>query len=313
MKQLKPKQTKSAKVLVLFSGGLDSRLAVKILEEQAGVKCIYFSLPFGSGCCNTNCALKFSLKEKTKLKIIDVTKGKLLQEYLAILKKPKYGYGTGCNPCIDCHIWMLKKAKEYAEKQKPKIQIIATGEVLGERPMSQHRKALDIIEQESGLSGRLLRPLSAKLLPETLAEKKGLIDRSKLLNIQGRGRKTQIELAKKYKIDFPSPGGGCLLCEPEFCQKLKPLLESKIEEIDIQLLKVGRHFENSQIVLGKNHQENFELERIHKKYKQGILLVPEQPGPTAFVKTKDKKLIEQAKELMQKYSKHKIEEIKKIK
>jgi tRNA U34 2-thiouridine synthase MnmA/TrmU len=297
------------KVLVLFSGGLDSRLAVKILEEQADVKCIYFNLPFGSGCCNTNCALKFSLKERIKLKIIDVTRGKLLQEYLNILRKPAHGYGVACNPCIDCHIFMLKKAKEYADKNK--IEIIATGEVLGERPMSQHKKALEIIEQESGLKGRLLRPLSAKLLPATIAEQEGKIDRSKLLAIEGRGRKTQMELAAKYKISYPTPGGGCLLCEPEFASKLKPLLKSKVQDIDIELLKVGRHFENSNIILGKNHEENLELARIKKKYKQGILLVPEQPGPSAFIKSKTYE--KKAKELMQQYSKHKITKIKEIK
>jgi tRNA U34 2-thiouridine synthase MnmA/TrmU len=297
------------KVLVLFSGGLDSRLAVKILEEQADVKCIYFNLPFGSGCCNTNCALKFSLKERIKLKIIDVTKGKLLQEYLNILRKPAHGYGVACNPCIDCHIFMLKKAKEYADKNK--IEIIATGEVLGERPMSQHKKALEIIEQESGLKGRLLRPLSAKLLPATIAEQEGKIDRSKLLDIQGRGRKRQMELAAKYKISYPTPGGGCLLCEPEFASKLKPLLKSKVQDIDIELLKVGRHFENSNIILGKNHEENLELARIKKKYKQGILLVPEQPGPSAFIKSKTYE--KKAKELMQQYSKHKITKIRELK
>lgn len=309
MKQSKLKQKKSVKALVLFSGGLDSRLAVKIMQEQADVECINFILPFGSGCCNQFCSLKFSLKEKLKLKIIDCTKGKLLQEYLDIIRSPKYGYGVGCNPCIDCRIFMLNKAREYADKKR--IKIIVTGEVLGERPMSQHRKALDIAEKESKLEGRLLRPLSAKLLPETEAEKSGLIDRSKLLNIQGRSRKIQIELAKKYNIDFPSPGGGCLLCEPEFCQKIKPLLESKIEEIDIELLKFGRHFQDSKIVLGKNHEENLKLEKIKSKFKQGILLVPEQPGPTAFVR--DKKYILRAKELMQKYSKHKIVEINEIK
>jgi len=297
------------KVLVLFSGGLDSRLAVKIMEEQADVKCIYFNLPFGSGCCNTNCALKFSLKERIKLKIIDVTKGKLLQEYLNVLRKPSHGYGVALNPCIDCHIWMLKKAKEYADKNK--IKIIATGEVLGERPMSQHKKALEIIEQESELQGRLLRPLSAKLLPATEAEQRGDIDRSKLLDIQGRSRKMQMRLAEKYKISYPTPGGGCLLCEPEFAEKLMPLLKGKVKDIDIALLKVGRHFESSNIILGKNEQENLELENIYRRYKQGILLVPEEPGPTAFIK--NKKYEQEARKLMQQYSKHKITKIRELK
>jgi len=294
------------KILLLLSGGLDSRLALKILQKQAKLECIYFILPFSSGCCNPFCSLKFSLKEKTKLKIVDCRKGKLLQEYLDIIRKPKHGHGTGLNPCIDCRIFMLKKAKQYADKKN--IEIIATGEVLNERPMSQYKRALEIVEQESGLQGRLLRPLSAKLLPETNAEKLGKINRNLLFDICGRSRKQQIALAKKYNIDFPNPAGGCLLCEPGFCAKLRPLLKQKIKEIDIELLKIGRHFENSNILLGKNKEENDILEKIHKKYKNSILLVPEQPGPTAFVKSRE--YINQAKELMQKYSKHKIKEIK---
>jgi tRNA-specific 2-thiouridylase len=298
------------KALVLLSGGLDSRLAVKLLEEQLGKKnitALIFKLPFGSKYSkDIKETLKFCKQEKIKCKVINVTKGKLLQEYLNILRKPAHGYGVALNPCIDCHVWMLKKAKEYADKNK--IEVIATGEVLGERPMSQHRKALEIIEEESGLKGRLLRPLSAKLLPATKAEQEGKIDRSKLLAIEGRGRKMQMELAAKYKISYPTPGGGCLLCEPEFASKLKPLLAGKMQEIDVELLKVGRHFENSNIILGKNHEENLELARIKKKYKQGILLIPKEPGPSAFIKSKTYE--KKAKELMQQYSKHKITKIR---
>ena len=310
---MKSKQNKP-KVLVLLSGGLDSRLAVKLVEEQVtkkNITALIFNLPFGSKYSkDLQETLKFCKQQGIQCKLIDVTKGKLLQEYFKILRKPSHGYGTACNPCIDCHIWMLKKAKEYAEKNK--IEVIATGEVLGERPMSQHKKALEIIEHESELQGRLLRPLSAKLLPATEAEQQGKIDRSKLLDIQGRSRKMQILLAQKYKISYPTPGGGCLLCEPEFAEKLKPILKgkSKIKDIDIVLLKVGRHFEDSNIVLGKNEQENLELEKIQKKYNFGVLLIPEQPGPTAFIK--NKKYEKKAKELMQEYSKHKITKIKEI-
>jgi tRNA U34 2-thiouridine synthase MnmA/TrmU len=302
-----------SKVLILLSGGLDSRLVVKLVEEQVtkkNITALIFKLPFGSKYSkDLQETEKFCKQQDIKCRLIDVTTGKLLQEYLKLLKNPKHGYGTACNPCIDCHVWMLKKAKQYAEKNK--IEIIATGEVLGERPMSQHKKALEIIEQESGLQGRLLRPLSAKLLPATEAEQSGKIDRSKLLDIQGRSRKMQMRLAEKYKISYPSPGGGCLLCEPEFAEKLKPLLKGKVKDIDIALLKVGRHFENSNIILGKNEQENIELETIQKKYKQGILLVPEEPGPTAFIK--NKKYEKKAKTLIQEYSKHKITKIKEIK
>jgi tRNA U34 2-thiouridine synthase MnmA/TrmU len=291
---------KKPKILILFSGGLDSRLAVKILEQQGDIECINFILPFGSGCCNTHCSLNFSQKENINLKIVDCTKGRLLEEYLNIVRKPKFGRGTCMNPCIDCRIFLLKKAKDYADKNK--IKIIATGEVLGERPMSQHKKALELIDKETKLEGKLLRPLSAKLLEETDAEKSGLIDRSKLFDIQGRSRKRQIELAEKYNISYPSPAGGCLLCEPEFCKRLKPVLSS-INEADIELLRFGRHFPEG-IILGRNEQENQKLEKIAKKNKL-ILVIPNQPGPSALIK--DKKLINKAKELIKKYSKNKID------
>ena len=286
----------------LFSGGLDSRLAVKILEEQADVECATFLLPFGQGCCSTHCSLNFCQKESIKLKIFDCTSGRLLQKYVEVIRKPRHGRGSCLNPCIDCRIFMLNLAREYADKNN--INIVATGEVLGERPMSQHSRALKIVEEDSGLKARLLRPLSAKLLEETEAEKKGIIDRSKLLDISGRCRKRQLELANKYKIQYPTPSGGCLLCEKEFCKRLKPLLNKQITELDIELLKIGRHFENSCIVLGKNEKENLKLEEIHKKF-GGILISPEEPGPTAYVK--DKNLIEEAKILIRKYSKKKIE------
>jgi tRNA-uridine 2-sulfurtransferase len=287
------------RVLVLFSGGLDSRLVVKILEEQVDVECINFILPFGAGCCNAHCSLNFSQKENIKMNIIDCTKGKLLQEYTDIIKSPKHGRGTCMNPCIDCRIFLLKKAKEFADKKK--IDIIATGEVLGERPMSQTSRSLKTIDGEIGFE--ILRPLSAKLLPETKAEKSGLIDRNKLFDIHGRSRKRQIELAEKYNISYPTPAGGCLLCEPEFCKRLKPILNN-LEEIDVDLLKIGRHFLNSGIVLSRNEREGEILESIFKKYKRGFLIVPEEPGPSALIK--DKKYEDEAKKIIQQYSKKEI-------
>jgi|SRR3989344_933545 len=291
-----------AKALVLLSGGLDSRLAVKLLEEQLGsenVQALYFNLPFGSGCCSDKfCVIRFVQKELVKLHIIDLTSGKLFQEYLNIIKHPKYARGAGLNPCIDCHIFMLKKAKEFASGLG--IDIIATGEVLGERPLSQTKKALFIVDKEVGF--HILRPLSAKLLQETEWEKSGVINRDKLLDIQGRRRKTQLELAKKYNINFPNPGGGCLLCEKGYCKKLKEILNnSALDYNDIKLLSIGRHFLASKIILGRNEKENLILEK-----EPGILVIPEQPGPSALIKDKNKDLIEEAKELIRKYSKNKI-------
>ena len=201
------------KCIVMFSGGLDSRLCVKIMQEQGfEVLPVFFRLPFGCGCCNEmGCSFNFSQVQGIELKIFDCTKGKLFQEYMEVLKNPKFGRGTGVNPCRDCKIFMFKKAKEFADENE--VDLIVTGEVLNERPMSQTKKALEIIEEESELKGRLLKPLSAKLFDETNAEKKGLVDRSKLYDIQGRQRNRQMELAKKFKIKYPSPAGGCLLCE----------------------------------------------------------------------------------------------------
>ena len=219
------------KALILFSGGLDSRLVLRMMKDQLGeknIESIFFLLPFGSGCCNEHCALNFSQKELTKLTVVDCTKGQLLQEYVQLIRKPKHNRGTAMNPCKDCKIFILKKAKEYADKHN--IELIVTGEVLNERPMSQTKKSLDLIEEQTDLKGRLLRPLSAKLLEPTNAEKEGRIDREKFLDITGRRRTTQMDLAKKYKISYPSPGGGCLLCEKEFCKKLSSELLKSLKE-----------------------------------------------------------------------------------
>jgi len=277
-----------AKAIVLFSGGLDSRLAVCLLKEQGiEMKALHFKLPFGSGCCNdTMCNFRFSQKELLPLEIIDCTSGKSFQEYMEIVRKPKYGHGSALNPCIDCRIFMLKKAKELMKKEN--ADFIVTGEVLNERPMSQHRSAMALVEGESGLKGKLLRPLSAKLLPETEAEKKGLVDRKKLLDIQGRSRKIQIELAKKFEITYPSPAGGCLLCEKEFCEKLSDILKQrKISEKDIALLKIGRHFKlgKARIIVGRNQQENKQLLSL-KSAKNLVFEVPKVGSPITLLISK---------------------------
>ena len=296
-----------SKVLLLFSGGLDSRIALKVLQEQKNIniELIFFKLPFGGGCCNNfNCVFNYSQTQATKLHIIDLTKPPLLQKYLKIITSPKHGIGTSMNPCRDCKIFMFKLAKKLAKKIN--TEIIATGEVLSQRPMSQLKHQLFLTEKQSNLKGKLLRPLSAKLLPETIAEKKKIINREKLLNIQGRQRKIQIQLAKKYKINFPQSGGGCLLCEKEYCKKLKTILKlvsiSKILPEHLQLLRIGKHFKNkSLIILGKNHQENLLIQNINKTLKYN-LIIPTTPGPTAIFKNKqDKKF---AQELIKKYSKN---------
>lgn len=247
------------KAIAMFSGGLDSTLAVKLMLDQGiQVEALSFTSPFclcegKGGCITTATANKLGIPMKKIL--VD-------EEYLGVIRDPKHGYGRFMNPCIDCRIYMLKKAKEYADKVG--AHFIFTGEVLGERPMSQRREALETIEKEAELSGRILRPLSAKYLPETEAEKRGLVDSSKLLDIKGRSRKKQIELAEQFKIgDYPCPSGGCLLTYKEFAGKMKDLLEhqNEISVKDVAMLKVGRHFRygRNKIIVGRNEEENKQL------------------------------------------------------
>jgi len=294
---------KKPKILLLFSGGLDSRIALKILQKQkAEIELIHFILPFGGGCCNNfNCVFNYTQTQGVKLHVVDLTKIPRLHEYLEFVKNPKHGYGTSMNPCRDCKIFMFKQAKKLAEKIN--ADVIATGEVLSQRPMSQLKHQLKLTEKQAGFE--ILRPLSAKLLPETIYEKNKLIDRTKLLDIKGRNRTKQLELTKKYKIKYPSPGGGCLLCEKNYTPKLKDLLNhkpvEKIQPEEIQLLNIGRHFRNKgKIILGKNHQENKQLEQLNKFLNYSISIPKKIPGPTAIYENKqDKKIVE---ELIQAYS-----------
>ena len=226
------------KAVALFSGGLDSILAVKLVESQ-GVEVI--PLHFYTWFTGNNsrrfveeCQKNYGISPK----IID-----LQEEFLDILFSPKYGYGQGMNPCIDCKIFFFRKAKELMETLG--ASFVVSGEVIGQRPMSQKKDALKIIEKESGLEGLILRPLCAKLLPETIPEKKGWVDRERLEAIQGRGRKRQLELAREFGLKhIPSPAGGCILTDPTFSTRLKALMEiSPKPDLDqIKLLRLGRLF-----------------------------------------------------------------------
>lgn len=289
------------KCIVMFSGGLDSRLALKIMQEQGfNIITLFFKLPFGTGCCNEGCSFNFSQMQGVKLEVFDCTKGKLLKEYLEVIKNGKNGRGSGINPCIDCRIFMLKKVREFADKKK--INLIVTGEVLDERPMSQKKKSMKIIEEESGLKGRVLRPLSAKLLQETEFENKRIVNREKLYSIQGRRREKQIELANKFKITYPQPAGGCLLCEKGLKKRFEFLLERGLNEEEINLVGVGRHFiiDNGWIILGRDENENKILESL-KEYKK---IIPDFPAPTALLLDKiNKKTEEKINKLIEAYSK----------
>lgn len=247
------------KAVASLSGGLDSTLATKlILEQGIEVEAVNFSTVFCT--CTSRgktCLASKSAADKLgiKLKVFEVSK-----EYFDIVKNPRYGYGSNMNPCLDCRIFMFKKLGEYMKRIGASFLI--TGEVLGQRPMSQRRDAMRIIERDSGLEGLILRPLSAKLFEPTIPEKQGLVNREKLLDIRGRSRKPQIQLAKDMDInDYPPPAGGCLLTDPGFANRMRDLLKHKPEFTlnDIQLLKIGRHFRLSpeaKLIVGRNKEEN---------------------------------------------------------
>ena len=244
------------KALGLLSGGLDSTLAMKlILDQGIEVFAVKYSSPFcqcdqGGACQAAEVAGKLDIP----LKIIQ--KG---ESYLEIVRNPKYGHGSGINPCIDCRIFMFKNAVQYAEEIG--ASFIFTGEVLGQRPMSQHLRAMQIIEKESGLAGKLVRPLCARLLPETEAEKNGWLDREKLLGFQGRTRKPQIALADDLGITgYACPAGGCLLTDKNYARKMRDLFvhSDTVTMRDAQLLKIGRHFRigGCKIIAGRNERDN---------------------------------------------------------
>ncbi|MCK4540314.1 7-cyano-7-deazaguanine synthase [Candidatus Parcubacteria bacterium] len=276
------------KALVLFSGGLDSILAVKMLQTQ---KIAVTAICFESNFYDAKKAKESAKKLDIDLKVIDIK-----EEMLALVKNPFSGYGKNLNPCIDCHSLMIKKAGAIAKKEG--FDFVATGEVLGQRPFSQNRKALEKVKDLSGVE--VLRPLSAKLLDETEIEKNKILIRGLLGRIQGRSREGQIELARKYKLkDYPLPAGGCLLTDPGFSERLGKMLEywPKCECNDIELLKYGRVFwfkylsnkkENKKIliIVGRHKDDNEALKRLAKK---GDFMVElkEINGPLTLIRAKE--------------------------
>lgn len=255
------------KAIALLSGGLDSILSTRlVLEQGIEVEAINFLTIF----CNCTPRGKTCLVSKSaaakmgiKLKVFEVSR-----EYLGIVKNPKHGYGRNMNPCLDCRIFMFSRAGQYMRETGASFLI--TGEVLGERPMSQRREAMRIIEKESGLEGLILRPLSAKLLDPTIPEKEGLVNREKLLAIKGRSRRPQIELAAQLDInDYPCPAGGCLLTDPSFAGRIRDLKSHRPDFTlnDVQFLKIGRHFRlgpETKLVVGRNEEENSRLLNLAK-------------------------------------------------
>ncbi len=274
------------KAIALISGGLDSTLATRLIQNL-GIELIALNTlsPFclcnrrSSGGCLSGA---HSVAKALALELISVD---VSEEFIGIVKKPKHGYGSNMNPCIDCRILLFKKAKEAMEKEG--ALFVITGEVLGQRPMSQKLNTMGLIEKEAGLSGLVLRPLSAKVLDSTIPEKQGWIDRNKLLAISGRGRREQIALANKLGFnDYPCPSGGCLLTDPEFSRRVKDLMKHQEFNLEnIQLLKIGRHFrlnDTTKLVVGRNEKENERLLNLARDNDYLFMPTDELAGPTSL-------------------------------
>ncbi len=295
------------KAVGLLSGGLDSTLALKVVMEQ-GIEVI--ALNFTSQFCTCNhrkgvCSEAVKVAREFGIEIKTLVKG---LDYIDVIRNPKYGHGQGINPCVDCRIYMLKRAKRFMEEVG--ASFLLTGEVLGQRPMSQRRDSMRSIERDTGLEGLILRPLCAKHLEPTLPEKEGIIDREQLLDFVGRSRKPQMALAEELDIgDYPCPSGGCLLTDKIFSRKVRDLLDNNSDPTkkDLSLLKVGRHFRmnGAKIVVGRKEDENKKLVNLRES---GDVLIEahEFAGPTALIRgDANDEIIRLAGEMLLRYANNK--------
>jgi tRNA-uridine 2-sulfurtransferase len=273
--------SKKAKGLGLCSGGLDSMLAALVLREQeVEVYWVAFETPFFSA----DKARRASEQTGVPLTVVDIT-----DRYLPMLKNPPGGYGKYMNPCMDCHALMFKIAGEIMIEKG--YDFLFSGEVLGQRPMSQNKNSLRYVEKRSGFDGYILRPLSARLLPETPIEQKGLVDRKRLYDLSGRSRKPQMDLAKKFGItDYPTPAGGCLLTDKGFSMRLKDLFAYQYDwaREELNLLKYGRHLRIDpavKVVIGRNQKDNEQILTCYRREKDVLIKMKNFPGPIGLMQT----------------------------
>ncbi|MBW1836894.1 MAG: tRNA 4-thiouridine(8) synthase ThiI [Deltaproteobacteria bacterium] len=271
--------SKKVRALGICSGGLDSILSALVLRTQGiAVEWITFETPFFSS---------IRAREAAALTGIPLTVNNITRIYLEMLKNPPCGYGQHMNPCMDCHALMFRLAG--ASMQERGFDFLFSGEVLGQRPMSQTWASLRYVEKESGFEGYILRPLSAKKLPETIPEKEGLVKRELLLGISGRSRREQINLAKTFGIrDYPTPAGGCLLTDKGYSRRLKDLFEHQdtYNEADLHLLKYGRHLRlgsNIKIIVGRTKKDNENIVKYFNPAIDTIIKVEKIPGPTLLI------------------------------
>jgi tRNA-specific 2-thiouridylase len=267
-----------AKALALFSGGLDSLLSVRLLERQGvGVEGVHFACPFYS----SEWARRGARMLKIRLHELPVDRA-----YFRMIARPGHGYGSQMNPCIDCKVYMLKRAERL--RKRLGLDFLATGEVVGERPLSQTRQAMMLVEREAGLSGRVVRPLSGRMLPPTRAEESGLVRRDAMLSIRGRSRRPQMALARRLGVrEYPAPSGGCLLTDPEYARRLRGFLRESgsISWDEAELLRYGRHFmfEGVRIVVGRNEEDNRALEGLARRMGMAEIEVVGHPGPLTVI------------------------------
>ena len=270
--------------LGMMSGGLDSILAARCLVEQGlDVRLLHLRIPFHGGKGGDPAG---DAAAQLGLPLIERDLG---EDFLEMLRNPRWGTGKGLNPCIDCRIYQLKRAREVADEVGARF--IFTGEVLGQRPMSQQRRAMRTVAREAGLKGKLLRPLSARLLTPTEAEDEGWVEREGLLDLSGRGRKPQMELARQWGItDYPGSAGGCLLTDKGFSRRLADLFEHHLDctLADMELLKLGRHFrtpDGARVIVGRNKGENQRLRRLPAAGWK--VFMEDLPGPVVLVQDAD--------------------------
>ncbi len=302
------------RALVLFSGGLDSILAARLVQAE-GVEAIgiNFITPFSEAAGRDKlCAMLERTARQLQMRLEIVSCG---GDFLEMVRSPRHGYGKNLNPCIDCRIYMLRRSRELMEKTG--ASFLVTGEVLGERPMSQNRNSLRTIDREAEVEGLVLRPLSARHFESTRAETEGWVKRENLLAIEGRSRKIQLELAAKFGItEYFTPAGGCLLTDPNFSARLKDLFARGAPDLnDIELLKVGRHVRlgpAGKAVIGRNEAENRRLTALFREGDRCLELA-DHPGPFTLIRGEaDEEALTQAAALTVRYSRLRDEKTIKV-
>jgi len=258
-----------ARAIALLSGGLDSQLAILLMRKQnIEVTAVTFLMHFGCDMSDTSSCSSDASSTAAKFGF-EVKLCHLADKFTEIVKNPKFGHGKNMNPCMDCRILMLKEAKEFMRMSG--ADFIVTGEVLGQRPMSQRRDTFPVIDREAGVKGYVLRPLSAKLMPLTIAEEQGIVDREQLYGITGRGRKDQMALARELGLeDYPAPAGGCLLTDPIYSFRLRELLRHSPDPTlkELNLLRLGRQFRlpgGLKAIVGRDEKENNKIEAYAEK------------------------------------------------